>query len=928
MQNRDELLDALALADQDGNIEAVNQIAIELKKLDESATMTDLVVTGTPESEKQRTTWEYVKDQMTKRYGDWADLLVRGGMNTAYDPRVWDSLPEEGKRAVQDRVAQNKSAEYAEKIGYQGYVPQSETEKYLGVAGAAAVDPINLLPVGRVFTGGKYLLNTTKPYALALFEWTTGTASEVAGYAGAEAAAEVFKGTEYEGTTIDHLSRFATAFAAGTAPSAFTRGIQSTIQGYRAGREALTEGSSDLTDLLSNQSVKAVLDDAIKSQGDSFTDRLKAAEKLQEEFPDLVLPLVDVVGQNAVLSKEFRKLYATHPTFRQKYDEAAKKVQEQFEQYQKGIFPSTVESSEQVRIPLLDEAGRKAAEAQRKANQKLTNIETVRSKLADRYDEAPLSANVEKAAKNLSESAEKTAREAASVYYTQAFDYAKTNGIQIPAETVGKLWTYAQAQRKADLFADFPSLYRKINSIWSPKKTESAGLVDQYGGLLTPKETTQFSSVSVEELDSLKRELNKAIRSTSDRSKQIALNDLKDELDRQLKTVDPKFSELYKQADKKYYEGVGLPTSLEGYRSIDSARFSTTVAESLTKPDQVRDYLNFVGRDAGVQVVRDALLLKARRSIINSSGEVDPNKLKAFVARNSDVLNEVPEVRAILTNDALLMDRINRGKAKIDSNYNTYALEQSEGLFKALNNKNLDKIADEVLTNPSKRSQYLEQVNSLSESNRKLAITGLRQSLLDKAFTSNDTAINYISKNRETFDEVFGEGYSESLENLAALRDILETNKNNLVASAIDHRQSTGFKETAGFSEEEFLGTIRNQVMSAQRKALHLLFKAKVTKSKAKADKAMADVLLDTKGLEALNQEAIRLREAVTSQSSTKLIGKTFWEFSKKFSSTLGGYITLGGARGISGATINDELENESSMLPTLEEDDWLFAPK
>lgn len=930
MQNRDDLLEALALAYEDENNEAVNQIALELKTLDEKASMKDLVPTASPDAEKERTTWSYVVDQMKKRYGDYADLLVRGGMNTAYDPRVWNSLPEEAKEAVRNRVSQNKSAQYAETmLGYEGFEPRDKTEEYLGVVGAASVDPVTLLPVGRVITGGKYLLNTTKPYALALLEWTTGTASETAGYAGAELAAQGFKGTEYEDTTIDYITRFASAFVAGTAPSALTRTIQSTKAGYDASRSIVQENADVLSEVFTNQSVKSVLDAAIKSQGATFGERLKAAEKLQEMFPELVLPLVDVVGENAILAKEFRKLYSANPEFRNKYDEAAKKVAEQFQMYQEGVFPSPLKKGEQIRNPILDEANTKAIEAQAKKDKKIQNIETVKSKIAERYDEAPLAANIEKAAKNVAESSEKAAREASSAYYTKAFEYANANGVTVPTSAVQNLWNFAKAQRQSDLFAEFPALYRKINQIFKPEQVEGTGLLDMRGNLLRPKMSLEFPDVSVEDLDSLKRELNKSIRTTTDRAKQASLGDLKDELDRQIRAIDPKFAELYRAADKKYYESVGLPTSLEGYRAVDSARFSTSVAEALTKPDQIKDYLNFVGRDAGINVVRDAFLMKARRSILTASGDVDPNKLKAFVARNRDALDQIPEIKAIFNEDALLAERINRGRAKIESNYNAYALEQSEGFFKALNNKNLDKIANDVINNPSNREQYLSQINTLSTQNKKVALTGLRQAVLDKAFSSNGTVVDYIKENQQAFDDLFGSEYSEQVQNLARLRDIIDTNKENLVSSSISHAQNTQFKKIAGFTEEEAIGTIRNQVMSNARKFLHLFFKAVVTKNNAKADKAMADVLLDTKGLKALNEEAKRLEEALKQSDGTaKLAGKAFFNFMKTFSSTLGGYITLGGVRGTAGATINDELENETSLMPTLEEDDWLFAPK
>ncbi len=918
---RDELLEALDLADRDGNSKVAKQIVEKLKAIDASSSTAALIPDApTPEAEKERSNWSYVVDQMKKRYGDYADILVRGGLNTAYDPRVWESLPPEAQAAVQERVSQNKSAELAP-FGYQGLEPRTETEKWMGVVGAAGVDPLTVVPAAKVFSGGKYLLNTAKPYGLALLEWGTGTAAETAGFAGAELAAEGFKGGEYEDTAIDHLTRFGTAILAGTIPSVGVRTGQSAVAGYRAGKAVVQDNASTVSDVLANANVKAVLDSAIKSQGDTFGARLKAAEELQKQFPDLVLPLVDVVGENAILAKEFRKLYSSDPVFRQKYDDAARLVQEQFTKFEQGIFPSPLKPGEQIRNPILEEANRKAAAARAKQAEKLANIETVRGKLSQRYDEAPLAVNVEKAARNVAESAEKAARDNASLYYTAAFDLADAKGLTVPPETVQGIWSFSGAQRKSDLFAEFPALYRKIQQNWSPRE------VDVPGGVAGRK-TMEFPEVSVQELDSLKRELNKAIRSTDDRSKQAALGDLKDELDAQIRSIDPEFAAAYKLADSKYYEGVGLPTSLDGYRSIDSARFSTTVSEALVKPDQIRDYLNFVGKDAGLEVVRDAFLLKARKSILDAAGDVEPGKLRAFIAKNREALNEVPEIRALFEQDALLADRINRGKAKIDSNYNAYALEQSEGFFKALKGKNLDAVSAEVLKNPDARATYLDQINTLSPENQKLALTGVRQSVLDKAFKSNTTVVEYIQQNKAAFDELFGPEYSQQIDNLARLRDIIDTNKDNLVASAVNHRQSTAYKELSGLSVEETVGTIRNQIMSPTRKFLHLFFKAAMTKSSAKADKAMADVLLDTNAINELNNEAVKLMAALEKQGSAKLAGKAFWDFFKKFSSTLGGYIALGGARGAAGATINDDLENESSMLPSLEEDDWLFAPQ
>ena len=938
MPSREELLYELYLAEKAGDDKVADLIVDDLYKMDQTASMSELLPTvATPASQKEQTSWEYVKDQMAKRGGDWVDILIRSGAAGAQDPRFLQGIPKEAQEELRVRTATNKSKELAANLfGYEDLNPQSETERWMGIAGAAAVDPTNVIPASIVLKSTKSalsltptLLQTTKPYFLAALEWGAGTASEVAGAAGAEVAQKAFEGSEYENTLTDHVARVATAFAAGTLPSAGIRTVQSGYAGWKAGQETVQENADMIYSLISNKSVNAVLDKAILSQGASFSERLKAAEKLQEQFPDLVLPLVDVVGENAILAKEFRNLYSKDPVFRQKYDEAAKQVKAQFDNYRKELLPEGDIPARELRDPILEEADRKAFAARKASETKLQNITNAGEALARKYDEAPLAANVEKAASNLSDSAEKAASEYASSFYTTAFKYAENNGIVVPPNVVSDIWNYSQAQRTSNLFADFPSLYRKINAYWSPREVEGSGILDAKGNLISPKTSMQFQAVSMEELDSLKRELNKAIRSTTDKSKQMALGDLKTELDKQIQSLDPQFAQLYKAADAQYYKGVGLPTSLEGYRAIDSAKFTTTVAEALTKPDQIRDYLNFVGRDAGIEVVRDAILMKARRSILTADGDVNPAKLNAFVARHREALNEVPEIRDLLKADGLLADRINRGRAKIESNYNTYAIEQSEGFFKALYNKNLDKIGDTVLSNPAEREKYLEQIQTLSTGNRKLALTGLRQSLLDKAFSSQGTTVEFIQKNKAAFNDVFGPEYSEQVQSLATLNDMIATNQYNRVASGISHRQSTGFKEITGVSQEEVLGTLRNQIMSNARKLLHLTFKVVMTKTTAKADKAMADVLLDTKGLAALKAEADALQEAMKNGGTAAITGKAFLKLIKTFSTTLGGYVTVGGSRGVVGSTIsNDELENETSLLPTQEEDDRIFAPK
>ena len=86
MQSRNELLYSLHLANQAGDTEVADDIYVELESLDEAASLSELIPdVATPSNVQEQTSWDYVKDQMKLRYGDWGSLLKRMGAASSYD---------------------------------------------------------------------------------------------------------------------------------------------------------------------------------------------------------------------------------------------------------------------------------------------------------------------------------------------------------------------------------------------------------------------------------------------------------------------------------------------------------------------------------------------------------------------------------------------------------------------------------------------------------------------------------------------------------------------------------------------------------------------------------------------------------------------------------------------------------------------------
>jgi hypothetical protein len=858
----------------------------------------------------------YLVDQIKKRYGEYASLMQRygaaqfGGMIAEMggaDPEVLEELK---------RVSGEDNSEQLAKslFGYKGIEPTSDTERYKGVAAAAAADPLNLVFIPGAFARNVVagmsptLFQTTKPYLAALLEWGAGTGAEVAGYGAAEATQKVFEGTGLENSTVDHIARFAASLTAGVSVGAGTSAVVGTASGVGAAGGVFKETDA-VTDVLSNASIKALLDSAAVSGGTSFQKQIDDVFALQKQYPDLVLPLVAGVGKNPVIEKEFLHLYKTNPEFRSQFDEKVVAVKEQFDLARTSLAERVPQSQLE---SIVSESNKQLDEARAVFDANLQQLEVARDTVVQRYREGPDSSKVVQAADNLAKEAETRARAAASIEYNKAFDYLKDNGIDtVPESTVQAMWNKMRIVVDSRVFQDHPSVQAKIKSIWAPEVVDG---------------TMKFNEVPIAQLDSLKQEINRVMRTTNpaDRGKISELMALKEELDLQIFNIDPQFSQLYKAADAAYLQKVGLPFSADGYRAFDAAKLDVTAARHLTRPDQIRDYLAIAG-PAGEQVVKDAFMLRALQEM-RQGGDINPEKLRSFILRNEAALNEVPNVKAMFQADEATIERLLRTEANLNSNFNAFALEKTDGFFKAIGARNLDSVSGDVLNSFEKRKQYMKQINDMTPESKHIAITGLKQGMLNKAASYPDkTMYEFIQDNRDAFDEVFGKGFGDNVKSLSTLFEMTRfVDYVQGQGMAISGTRETAFKKLMGISVEETVGTLRNQVMSGWRKFMHLGAKSYVTKTQEKVDKALIDIFLDANNLEEIAKEAAKASEQLRSMNSDR--AKTAMkDFGVKLGKTIGSHITKGSVRGVAGGSMFDAEDFNGPMLPTQQEDDELF---
>jgi hypothetical protein len=417
-------------------------------------------------------------------------------------------------------------------MGYSGYRPTDAVQQIAGAAVKGAVDPINImLPASTAVRAGKgafgILTDLAKDLGLRI-----GTG------AGAGAGAEQGKqiGEEMGGETGGLIGSV----------------IGGGVGGLTAGGQQLATRVGTKTALnvilpsRRNAISASALKEADQSAYEAVQNVFKAAAEVDPEFATTVareiakseamgidFPTAVLTGNNPVIQSAIATIAYKNPTamgkFQRQYAEATDALRAKAE----GMFG-----------PAADAQGRIGAVAERKA------------KAIDRLVDPQLAAiedNVRKqtslVAKNFNEpdtvvrwndilagKVDPVSPEA-SALYKHTFDIAEKAGTVIQPEDYMGIAGYVKSIQDTEIFKSFPALVKVIDN--------TLGSVSRDG---TP--------LSLEQFDSLKKEVNAALRSTRNEDTKRILTGLKQEVDgAMVASFPPEAAAAYKHADDLYAQG-------------------------------------------------------------------------------------------------------------------------------------------------------------------------------------------------------------------------------------------------------------------------------------------------------------------------------------------------------------------------------------
>jgi hypothetical protein len=729
-------------------------------------------------------------------------------------------------------------------FGYDGIKPESEVQRFAGEAleSVAAEGPMAIVGA-KGFTGGLVeLLHSYSASLLGRFGAETG--EKVAELLGGEGAAQGIAGSI--GGIIGGGSTIAGRAASGAALQAASGAIKE--------RKRVNESLDTATEFVASKEVGNVIKKATEADPD-LDSVIKATSEIEDAVPGLVIPPITVLADNPIYRKNIDYLLRTNPEFYAKAKEGLNNAVKSINDRKERLFgTSGPEADARIRKNLPKDYTATLSGARKRQNAIDQQLEKISEKVRSSVEFADVGAQVDA----LMKAKEAAVTQRLSPQYANLLKSAEESGTVFPAASVAEIHRAYKALENRDVFATFPALTKKLKTEWSPKKVEPSPII--IPGQPEPKATLQYKPVSMTEMDSFKRELNKSIRKTKDSTQLRILNGLKDSLKAEVAKLPDEFGQKYNSLDLQFYKELGVPRSKAEISQLDSARFNSQAGQYLSRPEQAKEFIAFVG-PAGIPVVKNAIFLRMQGSglksggVFDKNGILDPKALAGFINKNKALIDTVPGLRNELLDARTLVDNLTQTKSRIDSEYNIRAKELTEGFYSAFEKKGLKEVSSQILKSNAESAKILKNIKNFDPETSRIVRQGIRASLLERAVESGDTMLDFIKKNEKAFMDWFGPTYLKSVESIGAASDRVSKVDIDKMKFALDYKDRDQMLEKVGISFPQFQSVLRDRISNGMTKLAIIGSKVSTSSAAAKRDSKMMDLLLNPGALDAIRKQ-------------------------------------------------------------------------
>lgn len=570
------------------------------------------------------------------------------------------------------------------------------------------------------------------------------------------------------------------------------------------------------------------------------------------------IPLFVAMSDNPLVQTEVTRLVKTNPSMRQAFENEVKTLMDNIDNASTDLFGSRYTPVKGTTTPLTTEI-----------NKNIKLREAVDAKLDDlaiKFPE-PDNAALGIATENLLEVRSKAAKAEMTPIYDGIKEGAAKAGATLPDTGVRDIYSFVQANQMQDIFGRGTPMDKLIQKNFAPVNGE-------------------FYPASFKDVVSLKEEINRVQRSVrmDDRMK-MRLNDLEDVVDGARSQIKGSFNQQLMDADKQYYEKVGIPFSSQGIKDIDSKKYADQVAPQIVKSGEtLRQFLK-AGGNEGAVIANNAIMSEAYKKVLKNDA-VDPKALTKFIKDKSAVLDQLPgtrqELEKVLFDDSALKlrrvdldNKVKQAEKDIADNF-ILSVKDSDGIAIP----NYSELSSRLFTDPRFFGKITKDLANVDKRTSKAVLRNIQAEVVEKARNSTDGGIGFLTnpKNATVMNKVFGPGYQKEVKDLMVISDALGKADISKISSVINQSDLDVLgKIVPGLDVPYVTSTLRDRISSNVQKVVRLVSRAKTAQLKTDTDLALKELLLDRDGLRKLqaikNTMDFKLRSPISVKQVSDTIG-------------------------------------------------------
>ena len=722
-------------------------------------------------------------------------------------------------------------------LGGTGVQPQTTGQKLLSAGVTAATSPESYLfpPLAAVRRMGMFGQAVARPGEQAI----VGAGGEAGGMGGEYAGGKV--GAPGVGQFVGGLlGGSGAAFAAGQVGrqgALVGKGINLAKSQWDKVRGTVPEDEllKDVDNRISNIFIAAGAADPAFMK--TITDAAKAQESVSLKAPGgatVNMPMSALLANNPVIDSFVQNLSSRDPVFRAQYGAQYEAAKQALTQNQIRLFGDPTKAVVGAAAPDL-------------AKVQARRIKSLDEQIADAYKGQSVDPNAfGQRVSNLVAQKEKAAYAQVKPLYTEAFDIAKAKNVELPAGSVDDIYNTVVGAQATDIFKTFPEIYRKVQTRFKPTTTEPSPILTAEGVSIRPGGTA-FRAATVEDLDSLKREINSQLSKTSEAADIRLLSDLKARVGGHIDNLDPDFVTAYRNADKAYLQKVGLPFDSATLAAVDRKKFVEQIAPAIIgNKSNVSEFISATG-DQGAKLVRDAFV-DAFSTAALKNDVLDPKAAAKWLKKNEGGVSLVPGLREELDGAAQNVRQLIDTRSKLNADFQRVAGEQilsKEGVSSA------QELVSKMYGDIKFTNKFMSQYGADKDS-----VNAARAFMLDDIVRSGDPIAMLADRNKAAvFNRVFGPTYAQKVQDFATTSDRL-TRDITQVAFRGETVPKTPIEQLTGVPPEQILSRIYNPVSGATYAITSLFSKFWAKKASDATEARLKDLLLNP-------SDAIKVFQAV-----------------------------------------------------------------